>query len=59
MVLGHARRRGRPWEAPETVLDMAGVRLSENHPRPIVDQPLARDRALAALDRLKRVGRNG
>lgn len=42
-----------PWEAPPAVLDEAGVTLGEIYPRPIVDHSAARDRALAAFDRLK------
>lgn len=38
----------RPWEAPQNVLDYAGVRLGTDYPRPIVDHKQARERALAA-----------
>ena len=38
----------RPWEAPEAVLEAAGVRLGETYPRPMVDHAAARARALAA-----------
>lgn len=48
----------RPWEAPAAVLAQAGVRLGRDYPRPIVDHRLARERALAALARLKDAGRN-
>ena len=42
-----------PWEAPEEVLERAGVTLGENYPRPIVDHKTARDAALAAFKELK------
>ena len=35
-----------PWQAPQTVLAEAEVRLGENYPYPIVDHALARQRAL-------------
>jgi deoxyribodipyrimidine photo-lyase len=38
----------RPWEAPKSILDGAGVRLGDNYPMPIVDHKIARERALAA-----------
>lgn len=38
----------KPWEAPEAVLEQAGVKLGQTYPRPIVDHAQARDRALAA-----------
>ncbi len=38
-----------PWTAPFGVLDLAGVRLGHNYPRPLVDHALARERALEAL----------
>ena len=42
-----------PWEAPETVLDAAGVKLGETYPRPIVDHKWARERALAAYKKTR------
>lgn len=36
-----------PFDASERVLDLAGVRLGENYPRPIVDHKFARERFLA------------
>jgi len=42
-----------PWEAPEEVLERAGVTLGENYPRPIVDHKTARDEALAAFKALR------
>ncbi len=44
----------KPFEAPEGVLERAGVVLGGNYPRPIVDQKYGRDRALAAYDFIKR-----
>ena len=38
----------RPFEAPDTVLQKAGVVLGRTYPKPIVDHASARDRALAA-----------
>ncbi|GLK80829.1 cryptochrome/photolyase family protein [Methylopila turkensis] len=43
----------RPWEAPEEALRAAGVTLGKDYPKPIVDHHAARDRALAAFDRIK------
>jgi deoxyribodipyrimidine photo-lyase len=43
-----------PWQASELVLSDAGVRLGETYPRPLVDHGEARQRALAAYDRVKR-----
>jgi deoxyribodipyrimidine photo-lyase len=37
-----------PWEAPENILESAGVRLGETYPRPIVDLKVSRLRALDA-----------
>ncbi len=42
----------KPWEADEQLLAQAGVTLGETYPRPIVDHAAARQRALAAFDRL-------
>jgi len=38
----------KPFEAPDHVLEKAGVRLGKTYPNPIVDHGFARDRALAA-----------
>lgn len=40
----------RPWEAPEAVLEEAGVVLGETYPDPIVDHADARERALGAYN---------
>ena len=37
----------RPWEAPESALNEAGVRLGDTYPRPIVDHKIARTRFLS------------
>jgi len=42
-----------PWEAPAAILEMAGVRLGETYPEPIVDHKAARERALAAYKEIK------
>ena len=42
-----------PWEAPEDVLEEAGVELGETYPAPIVDHAEARDRALAEYEKVK------
>ena len=36
----------KPWEAPASVLDLAGVQLGETYPEPIIDHDFARKRAL-------------
>ena len=47
----------RPWEAPQSVLRAAGVRLGETYPERIVDHGFARDRALAAYAQMRGAGR--
>jgi deoxyribodipyrimidine photo-lyase len=42
-----------PWQAPEDVLDKAGVKLGENYPGPIVDHQAARQRALALFEKIR------
>ena len=42
-----------PWEAPETVLGQAGLRLGRDYPRPIIDHRTGRQRALAAFAEVK------
>lgn len=42
-----------PWEAPESVLDSAGLKLDKDYPRPIIEHKKGRERALAALEKLK------
>ncbi len=52
-----ARYIHHPWDAPESVLEEAGVRLGMDYPRPIVEHGYARSRFLARaaqhLDRLR------
>ncbi|WP_394689261.1 cryptochrome/photolyase family protein [Hoeflea sp.] len=43
----------KPWTAPGDVLAKAGVHLGETYPMPIVDHQQARNRALAAYDKIK------
>lgn len=42
-----------PWEAPADILKKAGVELGKDYPKPIVDHGKARQRALAAFEKLK------
>ena len=44
----------RPWEAPENVLQDAGVRLGTDYPRPVVDHAEGRRRALEAYEYFKK-----
>ena len=43
----------KPWEAPSDVLARAGVKLGETYPKPLMDHSKARDRALAAYQKIK------
>jgi len=43
----------KPWEADPMSLELAGVRLGENYPLPIVDHKQARESALAAYRSIK------
>ncbi len=45
-----------PWEADDSELERAGVRLGQTYPRPVVDHQAARARALAAFATLKKSG---
>lgn len=42
-----------PWEAPDDVLDEAGVTLGETYPEPIVDHKEAREQALERYNAIK------
>ncbi len=42
-----------PWEAPAEVLSRAGIQLSVQYPRPIVDHKAARELALATYSQMK------
>jgi deoxyribodipyrimidine photo-lyase len=43
----------KPFDAPESALQKAGVELGKAYPKPIVDHRMARERALAAFKTLK------
>jgi deoxyribodipyrimidine photo-lyase len=43
----------KPWEAPDEVLEEAGIELGQDYPRPIVDLKESRERALQAFSDLK------
>ena len=43
----------KPWEAPDDVLDEAGVTLGKTYPEPIVDLKASRKAALDAFQSLK------
>jgi deoxyribodipyrimidine photo-lyase len=45
-----------PWTAPDDVLTVAGIRLGDTYPEPVVDHSEARQRALAAFAQLRRIG---
>lgn len=47
----------KPWQAPQAILDEAGIELGKQYPRPIVDHAIARNRALAAYDQVKGAGK--
>ncbi len=42
-----------PWDAPEDVLEKAGVTLGKTYPKPIVDHKEARKRALEGYEKVK------
>lgn len=42
----------KPWQAPDSVLKQAGVRLGETYPHPLVDLKHSRQRALDAFHQL-------
>jgi len=44
----------KPWEAPDTVLSAAGIKLGVNYPAPIIDLSQSRDAAQAAFESLKK-----
>jgi len=43
----------KPWTAPPLMLREAGITLGKTYPKPVVDHAQARQRALAAFERLK------
>ena len=42
-----------PWEAPDAVLDAAGLRLGDDYPEPIIEHRKGRARALEAFEAFK------
>jgi deoxyribodipyrimidine photo-lyase len=42
----------KPWQAPNSILQQAGVKLGENYPVPVVDIKSSRESALSALQYL-------
>lgn len=42
-----------PWDAPQNILDYAGIKLGVDYPKPIVDLKASRQRALDALAQSK------
>ena len=44
----------KPWTGDRATLERAGVKLGVTYPRPMVDHAAARDRALAAFEKIKR-----
>lgn len=42
-----------PWTAPKSLLEHAGIKLGITYPKPLVDHPKARDRALIAYEETK------
>jgi deoxyribodipyrimidine photo-lyase len=49
-----ARYIHKPWDAPDQVLEEAGVTLGETYPAPIVDHRMARERALEEYQRIRK-----
>ncbi|MCI5073813.1 deoxyribodipyrimidine photo-lyase [Oricola sp.] len=43
----------KPWDAPESVLSKAGVKLGDTYPRPLVEHAGARERAMVAYKDMK------
>ncbi|RJS92657.1 deoxyribodipyrimidine photo-lyase [Salinisphaera sp. Q1T1-3] len=43
----------KPWDAPDDVLENAGVTLGDTYPKPIVDLKVSRRNALEAFDQVK------
>ncbi|MGC6425076.1 MAG: cryptochrome/photolyase family protein [Lentimonas sp.] len=43
-----------PWEAPDGVLEYAGIVIGKDYPAPIIEHKKGRDRALAALAEFKK-----
>lgn len=43
-----------PWEASDSVLEAAGIRLGEDYPNPIIEHKAGRERALKAFEAVKK-----
>ena len=43
-----------PWEAPDSVMSAAGIKLGETYPAPMIDLKQSRDAAQAAFESLKK-----
>ena len=43
-----------PWEAPPMALASAGITLGKTYPQPVVNHTIARERALAAYQRIRK-----
>ncbi len=43
----------RPWEAPDEVLERAGLSLGNNYPRPLIEHETGRRRAMTALQNVR------
>ncbi|MEM8833464.1 MAG: deoxyribodipyrimidine photo-lyase [Pseudomonadota bacterium] len=44
-----------PWEAPQGILEMAGITLGDTYPQPMMDHSDARDKAMEAYQVIKKV----
>lgn len=44
-----------PWEAPQNILDYAGIELGKTYPKPIVELSESRQKALDAFQQLKAI----
>ena len=49
----------KPWQSPPDVGADAGAGLAGDYPQPIVEHRIARERALAAFEEMKRAGAPG
>jgi deoxyribodipyrimidine photo-lyase len=45
----------KPWQAPDKIVEEAGIRLGSNYPRPIVDLRVSREQALSRFKQLRAV----
>jgi deoxyribodipyrimidine photo-lyase len=44
----------KPWEAPEKILEAAGVVLGKTYPQPIIDMKISRDQAMLAYQTISK-----